>query len=51
VIGLARYVLVRDGPSAVPIGQVLFAGGRRVTYCGPYYCDEPFADAELYTSE
>jgi hypothetical protein len=33
----------------LPNGQVLFAGGRRVVYCGQYACDEPVADAELFT--
>ena len=33
----------------LPNGQVLYAGGRRVKYCGQYSCDEPLAEAELYT--
>jgi hypothetical protein len=33
----------------LPSGQVLYAGGSRVKYCGQYSCDEPVADAELYT--
>jgi hypothetical protein len=37
------------GAAVLPNGQVLYAGGRRVKYCGQYYCDEPVADAELYT--
>jgi hypothetical protein len=38
-----------DVAALLPSGQVLFAGGRRVVYCGQYSCDEPIADAELYT--
>jgi hypothetical protein len=33
----------------LPGGQVLYAGGRRVKYCGQYTCEEPLAAAELYT--
>jgi hypothetical protein len=33
----------------LPNGRVLYAGGRRVVSCGPFACDEPVADAELYT--
>jgi NAD(P)H-hydrate repair Nnr-like enzyme with NAD(P)H-hydrate dehydratase domain len=33
----------------LPNGQVLYAGGGKVKYCGQYSCDEPVADAELYT--
>jgi len=38
-----------SGAALLPNGQVLFAGGRKVKYCGQYSCDEPIADAELYT--
>ena len=37
------------GAALLPNGQVLYAGGRKVKYCGLYSCDEPIADAELYT--
>jgi N-acetylneuraminic acid mutarotase len=33
----------------LPNGQVLYAGGGKVKYCGQYSCDEPIADAELCT--
>jgi NAD(P)H-hydrate repair Nnr-like enzyme with NAD(P)H-hydrate dehydratase domain len=33
----------------LPNGQVLYAGGRKVKYCGSYSCDEPVADAALYS--
>jgi hypothetical protein len=33
----------------LPSGQVLYAGGGKVKYCGQYSCSEPIADAELYT--
>jgi hypothetical protein len=33
----------------LPNGQVLYAGGGKVKYCGEYSCTEPIADAELYT--
>jgi WD40 repeat protein len=33
----------------LPNGQVLYAGGGKVKYCGQYSCSEPIADAELYT--
>jgi hypothetical protein len=33
----------------LPNGQVLYAGGGKVKYCGQYSCSEPVADAELYT--
>ena len=33
----------------LPNGQVLYAGGEKVKYCGSYSCTEPIADAELYT--
>ena len=33
----------------LPNGQVLYVGGTKVKYCGQYSCDEPIADAELYT--
>src|SRR4029450_13775782 len=33
----------------LPNGQVLYAGGGKVRYCGQYSCEEPVADAELYT--
>jgi hypothetical protein len=35
----------------LPNGQVLYAGGGKVKYCGQYFCSEPVADAELYTPE
>jgi hypothetical protein len=33
----------------LPNGQVLYVGGGKRKYCGQYYCEEPIADAELYT--
>ncbi|MGH2792815.1 MAG: Kelch repeat-containing protein [Actinomycetota bacterium] len=30
-------------------GRALYAGGAKVKFCGQYSCDEPVADAELYT--
>jgi N-acetylneuraminic acid mutarotase len=35
--------------AVLPNGQVLYAGGGKVKYCGQYSCSEPIADAELYT--
>jgi hypothetical protein len=32
-----------------PAGSHRDAGGGKVKYCGEYSCDEPIADAELYT--
>jgi len=43
------YPYASAAAALLPNGQVLYAGGRRVKYCGQYYCDEPLADAELYT--
>ncbi|HSK16908.1 MAG TPA: hypothetical protein VK915_12170, partial [Gaiellaceae bacterium] len=43
------YPYASAAAALLPSGQVLYAGGRRVTYCGQYSCDEPLADAELYT--
>jgi hypothetical protein len=43
------YPYADDVAALLPNGQVLFAGGRRVVYCGQYACDEAVADAELYT--
>jgi N-acetylneuraminic acid mutarotase len=37
------------GGAILPNGQVLYVGGRKVKFCGPFACDEPIADAELYT--
>jgi hypothetical protein len=33
----------------LPNGQVLYAGGSKVKYCGQYSCTESVADAALYT--
>jgi hypothetical protein len=33
----------------LPNAQVLYAGGGKVKDCGQYSCEEPVADAELYT--
>ena len=33
----------------LPSGQVLYADGSPVKYCGQYSCTEPLADAALYT--
>ena len=38
-----------DGAALLPNGQVLYVGGTKVKYSGQYACDEPIADAELYT--
>jgi len=43
------YPYAAAAAALLPNGQVLFAGGRRVKYCGQYSCDEPLADAEVYT--
>jgi hypothetical protein len=43
------YPYASAGAAVLRNGQVLYAGGRRTKYCGQYYCDEPLADAELYT--
>ena len=43
------YPYASAGAALLPNGQVLYAGGRKVKYCGQYSCDEPLADAELYT--
>jgi hypothetical protein len=43
------YPYASAGAAVLPNGQVLYAGGRKVEYCGQYTCDEPLADAELYT--
>jgi hypothetical protein len=37
------------GAALLSNGQVLYVGGSKVKYCGQYSCDEPIADAELYT--
>ena len=43
------YPYASAAAALLPNGQVLYAGGRQVKYCGQYSCDEPLADAELYT--
>jgi hypothetical protein len=43
------YPYASAGAALLPNGQVLFAGGDKVKYCGQYACTEPIADAELYT--
>jgi hypothetical protein len=43
------YAYASAAAGLLPNGQVLYAGGRRVKYCGQYSGDEPVADAELYT--
>jgi len=43
------YPYASAAAALLPSGQVLYAGGRRVKYCGQYSCDEPLADAALYT--
>jgi hypothetical protein len=35
--------------AVLPNGQVLYVGGGKRKYCGQYNCEEPNADAELYT--
>jgi hypothetical protein len=35
--------------AVLPNGQVLYAGGFKVRYCGPYSCNDPIPDAELFT--
>jgi hypothetical protein len=43
------YPYASAAAALLPNGQVLYVGGRKVKYCGQYSCDEPLADAELYT--
>jgi hypothetical protein len=43
------YPYASAAAALLPNGQVLYAGGSKVKYCGPYSCDEPLADAELFT--
>jgi hypothetical protein len=43
------YPYASGAAALLPNGQVLYAGGGKVKYCGQYSCDEPVADAELYT--
>ena len=43
------YRYASAGAALLPNGQVLYVGGSKVKYCGQYSCDEPVADAELYT--
>jgi len=42
------YPYASAAAALLPNGQVLYAGGSKVKYCGQYSCDEPLADAELY---
>jgi hypothetical protein len=42
------YPYASAAAALLPNGQVLYAGGSKVKYC-PYSCDEPLADAELFT--
>ncbi len=37
------------GAALLPNGQALYVGGTKVKYCGQYSCDEPIADAELFS--
>jgi hypothetical protein len=37
------------GAALLSNGQALYVGGTKVRYCGQYACDEPVADAELFT--
>jgi len=43
------YPYASAAAALLPNGLVLYAGGRKVKYCGQYSCDEPIADAALYT--
>jgi hypothetical protein len=43
------YPYASAAAALLPSGQVLYAGGGKVRYCGQYSCSEPVADAELYT--
>jgi hypothetical protein len=43
------YPYASAAGAVLPNGQVLYAGGSKVKYCGQYSCSEPVADAELYT--
>jgi hypothetical protein len=43
------YPYASAAAALLPNGQVLYAGGGKVKYCGQYFCTEPIADAELYT--
>ena len=47
--GAMVYPYASGAAALLPNGQVLYVGGREVKYCGQYSCDEPLADAELYT--
>ena len=59
VYSLATGTWTPDRPDGLPVrlrrrrpaanGQVLYVGGSKVKYCGQYSCDEPIADAELYS--
>jgi hypothetical protein len=44
-----RYVETRCSFRANAIASSLVWTPSRVKYCGQYSCDEPLADAELYT--
>jgi hypothetical protein len=43
------YPYASAGAALLPNEQVLYAGGRQTKYCGPYSCDEPIPNAELFT--
>jgi hypothetical protein len=43
------YPYASAAAALLPNGQVLYAGGSKVKYCGEYSCTEPVADAALYT--
>jgi hypothetical protein len=45
------YPYASAAAALLPNGQVLYAAGRQIRYCGLYVCDDPLADAELYTPE
>jgi hypothetical protein len=43
------YPYAAAAAALLPNGQILYAGGRQIRYCGQYVCDDPMADAALYT--
>jgi hypothetical protein len=46
---MVDFGLSASAAALLPNGQVLYAGGRRASYCGQYSCTEDTANAELYT--
>jgi hypothetical protein len=46
---MVDFGLYASAAAMLPNGQVLYVGGRRDSYCGPYACSEDTARAELFT--